>query len=184
MRRRSRNGQGIVKIEIWKDVVGYKNYYQVSNLGKVRSVTRDIVSTTGQHRTIKGRVLKLQRHTAQYLTVNLYSEGCSVRKYVHQLVLETFIGPNPPKYECCHNNGDKANNHLGNLRWGSRSENLKDRYKHNHKNPLRKKVKRSDGVIFESVTEAAKITGTARNSIADVCKGRCKSISGYSWEYI
>jgi hypothetical protein len=49
---------------------------------------------------------------------------------VHKLVLLAFVGPNPPKYECLHANGDPADNRLVNLRWGTRSENIQDAVRH------------------------------------------------------
>lgn len=52
------------------------------------------------------------------------------RRYVHRLVLETFVGPRPEGMEACHNNGDPTDNRLGNLRWDTRSENVKDAVRH------------------------------------------------------
>ena len=49
---------------------------------------------------------------------------------VSRIVLETFVGPCPKGMECCHNNGDKTDNHLENLRWDTKSNNMKDAFKH------------------------------------------------------
>ena len=52
------------------------------------------------------------------------------RRYVHRLVLESFVGPRPERMEACHNDGNPTNNHVDNLRWDTRSENVKDAVKH------------------------------------------------------
>ena len=51
-------------------------------------------------------------------------------KFVHVLVLEAFIGPRPPKYQACHNNGDTTDNRLQNLRWDTVSNNHMDKHRH------------------------------------------------------
>lgn len=68
------------------------------------------------------------------LRVTLYKNGNQHRKYVHRLILETFIGPCLDEMECCHNNGNPSDNKLGNLRWSTRSENMKDAFRHGTKN--------------------------------------------------
>lgn len=62
-----------------------------------------------------------------YLTVTL---GGISKRYIHRLVLEAFIGKCPKGMQCCHNNGNKADNRLENLRWDTRSNNNKDKIKH------------------------------------------------------
>jgi hypothetical protein len=65
-----------------------------------------------------------------YLQVSLYRDLKRFRKYVHQIVLETFVGPCPPGLECRHLDGDKTNNAAINLAWGTRSENMADMMRH------------------------------------------------------
>jgi hypothetical protein len=50
--------------------------------------------------------------------------------YVHALVLEAFVGRCPEGMECCHEDGDTGNNHVGNLRWGTHQSNMADKKKH------------------------------------------------------
>ncbi len=52
-----------------------------------------------------------------YFTVNLHAGGVKTCRYIHHLVLEAFVGPRPPGRICCHNDGDRLNNRVGNLRW-------------------------------------------------------------------
>jgi predicted XRE-type DNA-binding protein len=65
-----------------------------------------------------------------YLIVRLYYEKKPRTRTVHQLILETFIGPRPSGMECCHKKGIKLDNRLSQLRWDTRSNNAKDRFKH------------------------------------------------------
>lgn len=107
-------------VEQWKPVYGYEGIYEVSDLGRVRSVDR--VDFGG--RKLKGAHLsqninrKSNRHT-----VMLYKDGKRRRVQVHALVLEAFVSPRPEGMLGLHWDDDPHNNSLGNLRWGSRSEN-------------------------------------------------------------
>ena len=65
-----------------------------------------------------------------HLRVNLYSKGTCETRTIHQLVLETYIGSRPKNKECRHLNGDKRDNRLANLCWGSHSENIQDAVRH------------------------------------------------------
>ena len=107
--------------EEWRDIAGYEGAYQVSSLGRVRSLP-------GWHRG--GRVLKLGlsgRVGNQYYNVVLHGR---YTKSVHVLVAEAFIGPRPPKTDVCHNNGNRLDNRVENLRYGTRAENMADRNEH------------------------------------------------------
>lgn len=69
-----------------------------------------------------------------YPYVGLSKAGKVHARHVHRLVLETFVGLRPKGMECCHNNGDRLDNNLTNLRWDTRSENMKDAFQHGTKN--------------------------------------------------
>lgn len=56
---------------------------------------------------------------------------------IHRLVLETYVGPQPAGMEACHNDGNKRNNHLGNLRWDTRQSNIHDAIQHGTHNCIR-----------------------------------------------
>lgn len=79
---------------------------------------------------LSNRWLKLCINSNGYYIVTLQKNNKPYTKAVHRLVLETFIGLCYEKMECCHNDGNKLNNCLSNLRWGTRSENNKDTIKH------------------------------------------------------
>lgn len=125
-------------IEEWRDVVGFEGLYQVSNLGRVKSLDR-YVHMSASHkavaykRFVKGCVLRPGASNYGHLSVVL---GRNKTRMVHDLVMRAFVGPPPPKHECCHNNGDPKDNRLSNLRWGTRSENNFDAVRHGTRGKL------------------------------------------------
>lgn len=109
--------------ETWKPVVGYENYYEVSDKGNVRS----LCNNKGPRRA--PRSLKVEQTHDGYGRVHLSKGGEKVRRKVHHLVLEAFVGPRPTGLFGCHNDDNGMNNHLSNLRWGTRKSNYDDRDK-------------------------------------------------------
>lgn len=118
-------------MEIWKDVPGYEGQYQVSDQGRVRSLDRTIsqLSRYGALylKHVKGVMLRPGRMPAGHMSVSL---GRSNSQCVHKLVLLAFVGPAPEGHECLHDNGDPSDNRLANLRWGTRSDNIRDAIRH------------------------------------------------------
>lgn len=116
--------------EIWKDVVGYEGFYQVSNNGCVQSIDRKIATRRGGTKYLAGRILKpfLNRtNSTANLAVALSKDAVVKTKSVHVLVLEAFVGPRPNGMEGCHfPDPSHLNNRLDNLRWGTYEENRAD----------------------------------------------------------
>lgn len=110
--------------EIWKDVVGYEGYYEVSNLGNVRSVDREIVKSDGVVQPRRARAMAKSLNTDGYLTVKLSKDGKSERIAVHRLVALAFI-PNPNRLsDVNHIDFDRTNSRVDNLEWISHKENV------------------------------------------------------------
>lgn len=115
--------------ERWLPIDGWGGAYEVSDHGNVRSVNRTIAQSTGSARFFAGKTLR-QSDMNGYRTVGLHFAGKSTRATVHRLVLEAFVGKRPEGMECCHGDGDRANNSLSNLRWDTNAANVADKVKH------------------------------------------------------
>lgn len=114
--------------EIWKGIKEYENKYQVSNLGRVRSLDSVVNCAIGGTRTSKGKILKQfdNGHGYRHLALSKNSKIKKVK--VHRLVAQAFI-PNPEnKKEVNHLDFDPANNKVDNLEWATASENIQYSY--------------------------------------------------------
>lgn len=114
--------------EQWRPVVGWEGLYEVSDHGRVRSLTRWMINRAGRRQKSQGRVLKNQHKPAGYPYINLCKDGVAKATYVHELVLTAFVGPRPsPSHYARHLNDDPKQNHVSNLAWGTPSENSYDK---------------------------------------------------------
>jgi len=110
--------------ENWKDIKDFEGYYQVSNLGRVKSLRRKRI--TGGY--LKERILKFNLQTVGYYTVTLYKNGVISQRRVHRLVTEAFILNVFNKPCVNHKSGIKIDNEVENLEWCTYSENEKHAY--------------------------------------------------------
>ena len=180
--------------EIWKDIEGYEGLYQVSNLGRVRSLGRDLMRKsrygTMAPYHINGRVLKPLHSQGDYCYVHLFDkDGTSTNQKVHRLVALAFV-PNPNNLnEVNHIDEDKENNRADNLEWCKHVDNCN----HGTRNG-RSAVKRGiqveqltlDGhhvAFYQSACDASRQTGIARKGINDCCRRHLKTAGGYLWKY-
>lgn len=115
--------------EIWKDIPGYENSYEISNLGRVRSLDRIIIRRDGKKYSSKGKVLKQNTDKYGYNYVNLRKDYSQKSFVIHNLVTSVFIGEKPKGYEVCHINNDKSDNSILNLRYDTKRENAIDHYR-------------------------------------------------------
>lgn len=117
-------------MEIWKDIPDYEGFYQVSDIGRVKSLKRMLPCLSRSRnqitRKVKGKVLTNCKMKSGYLFVNLCKEKKHCIKYIHSLVLLAFVGPKPDDMECCHYDGTSDNNKLENIRYGTHKENMVD----------------------------------------------------------
>ena len=118
-----RNIHVLPKLEVWKDIIGYETFYQVSNFGNVRSLDRIVNKPNGVSYMRKGKICKQSKSNLGYMTVGFTVNNVKVNKYVHRLVAETFITNwfNHPQVN--HVDCDKTNNRMYNLEWCTNSEN-------------------------------------------------------------
>ena len=185
--------------EIWKDVVGYEGLYEVSNLGRIRSLDRVVAHHTAGTAVRKGKMRCLS-FDGNYLNVSLSRDGKTVTRRVHRVVAEAFI-PNPNNYsDVDHIDCNKLNNHIDNLRWCTSADNTKYAWENGliHQVPYRERpldvqekqaaanrraVIRSDGKWYKSTTDAAKDLGVSRGAVSHVLRGLNETCQGYSFTY-
>lgn len=170
--------------EIWKDIKGYEGYYQVSNLGNVKSLKRTIIRKRNDktHQfPIKERMLKFD-YSDGYKVVKLCKQGEKAYK-VHRLVAEAFI-PNPNNLPIInHKDETRTNNCVDNLEWCDNFYNcnygtINDRRKKKRVLQIEKNI------TYSSLLEAEKQTGIQNGNISKVCNGVCDTAGGYHWQFV
>ena len=158
-----------------------------------------IVSDNGGIRNSRTNADKAIRKTRGYFSVDLYKHGERTTKGVHVLVAEAFI-PNPDgKPEVNHKDGNKLNNHVGNLEWVTHKENCEHAWRtglqrpsygmRGKKNPNAGRKGRpikivETGEIFETLKDCEDAIGGNNRHINDCLRGRQKTHRGYHFEYI
>ena len=175
-------------METWKTIAGYEGLYQVSNLGRVKSLNYN-------HTGIE-RILMSRKNRGGYLYVNLHKDGHYKTITVHRLVATAFI-PNPNNMKTVnHKDEVKTNNVASNLEWMSQKDNNNygthnkraSEAKINHPS-LSKKVQMFDKqtgellATFPSTHEAERVTGINQGHISECCIGKLKSAGGYILRY-
>jgi hypothetical protein len=113
--------------ETWRPVPGYEGLYEVSDLGRVRSLDRVVTRSGGGTVTCRGVTLALSTRRDGRRKVQLHRDGAGTTRLVAHLVLEAFTGPRPAGLEACHNDDDPANDRASNLRWDTHPSNCEDR---------------------------------------------------------
>ena len=125
--------------ELWQPVVGYEDLYEVSNLGRVRSVDRYIERMnrwgTMNRALLKGRILRPGRSVCKRLQVNLSKNNVPWMVAVHRLVSRAFLGPCPVGLEVDHVDGNYENNCADNLEYVTHQQNQKRAYDMGKINP-------------------------------------------------
>lgn len=151
--------------EEWRPIVGWEGLYEVSSIGRVRSVDRVIECADGPKR-YKGRMRSLSKDGGGYPQVILSYKGEQVMRKVHALVMEAFVGQRPEGMQICHGDGDQTNNRVGNLRYGTGQENCADTLKHGRR-PLGINHKRSK-LTDDEVREIRSLRGSVtQQKLAD-----------------
>lgn len=176
-------------MEVWKDIKGYEGLYQVSNLGRVKSLKRqrDVNLLYSNTATVPEKILKYG--TSQgYLAVTLAKNKVNKKIRVHKLVALNFI-PNPEnKPYINHKDGNKHNNNVENLEWITPKENTKHAYANKLMHPHFNVINQYDteGNFIKSwngYSEINKVLGYSQQNICHCCKRRTRTAFGYVWRY-
>ena len=180
--------------EVWKDVVGYEGLYQVSNMGRVKSLN--------YNHTKKPRILKQSLNSREYCVINLCKKSGGKTESVHVLIAKTFIPNLENKPTVDHINTIKQDNRVCNLRWATAIEQMSgNEITHNRMKEIgrtygkvnikkaiescKKRVKCiTTNKIFNSIVEAGRYYGISNQHISSCCRGKRKTCGGMEWEYI
>jgi len=186
-------------VEVWKPIAGYEGRYEVSNLGRVKSLAKRIIiynnyGTFG-YRDYPGTIKKPRKERNGYLRVQLFGGSKDDYKVmsVHRLVAMAFI-PNPNNLpEVNHKDENKENNCVDNLEWctpeynsnyGTRNERLYKKYNEKREKPVAKYDLEGNLITtYKSANEAARVNQN-RGTIYGVLWGKYKQTKGFIYKYI
>lgn len=177
-----------MKNEVWKDIPNYEGLYQVSNLGRVKSLN--------YRKTNREKILK-ERKSNRYISVALWKDKKRTDTMVHRIVAKVFVENNESKPFVNHKDENTYNNnaenlmwctHKENMNWGTRNERISNSNKNNF---LRcKKVAQFDKnnnflKIWNSIKEASNELNINRSHISCCCNNKYgrKTCGGYIWKY-
>ena len=159
-------------MEEWRQIQKHPNY-DASSEGRIRN-----------RKT--GRILKTRINDRGYESVCLHDRGEQTSTRVHRLIAETFIDENCEGLDVNHIDGNKTNNHIDNLEFCTRKENVQHAFKNGLNHGTRKKPVRiiETGEEFDSVNECAIAIGADRTQVVQCLHGRCGTCRGYHFEFI
>lgn len=185
--------------EVWKDIMSYEGLYQVSSLGRVKSLPRRSKALPG--RITKERLLKpVLNKPNGYMQVGLFKETKLKMTYIHQLVAKHFISNEECKSTVNHIDGRKDNNTIDNLEWATHSEQNLHRFRVlDHKNSenvkkifIKNNIKSVNQIdlitneivkTWESMKQIQETLGIHYMMISKCCRGIKKTARGFKWEY-
>lgn len=154
--------------EIWKDIEGYEGLYQISNLGRVKSLKTN-------------KILKYCISKTGYAYSSLTKNKIIKQKSVHRLVAKAFISNPDNLEEINHKDENKLNNNVNNLEWCSHKYNMN--YGTSRDKLKRKIICIETNEIFNSFAEIKKQKNYNITHICQCCKGKRKSSQGLHWKY-
>ena len=166
--------------EEWRDIPNYEGLYQVSNLGRVKSL--------GNDKTKKEKIRKQGKNHKGYLNVNLCKEGKRKNYLVHRIVCQAFI-ENTNNFRCVnHKDENKENNQIDNLEW------CDNKYNSNYGTSIQRRVEKQSKQVYqydkngtlvsiwESTNEVGR-NGFNQGNVTSCCNGNRKSHKGFKWSY-
>jgi hypothetical protein len=172
--------------EIWVNLIGFDGYYQISNLGRVKSLTnRNRCGITKRELILKQGIFK-----DGYLKTVFSINNKRFNLLTHRYVLASFFGYIPDKPQINHINGIKTDNRLENLEWCTRSENMKHAYKLGLELPCNNGLQKNISIIknneiiktYPSIREMCRIEKLDRRSVQRVIDGKFTNHKGLNFK--
>ena len=171
--------------EIWKDIKNYEGLYQISNLGRVKSLKRYVNHSGNSKRVVNEKILKPVIDNTKYFVVSLWKDNKHTRPHIHRLVAETFISNLENKPHINHIDGNKLNNSVNNLEWCTPKENIIHAYKIglNKNNRIVNQYDLNGNFIktWNNIKEAQVFYKTTH--IGECCRGTRNQTKNYIWKY-
>ena len=173
--------------EEWRDIKDFEGIYQVSNTGKVKSLSRRLWNGVAYFES-EERILKGTVDDVGYVVVVLKKQSKMRRERIHRLVAETFI-PNPNNYRVVnHIDADKTNNNVNNLEWCTHKHNIQHANKMGSFDKSKKRIRVIEtGIIYSSIHDCARDMKDYKvdyRHISDCIRGKLKSHAGFHYELI
>ncbi len=174
--------------EIWRDILGYEGLYQVSNLGRIKSLKRKCKTAKG-FRNVPEKICSSTLDTYGYPIICLHKNGKKKTKTIHRLVGEAFI-ENPLNLpQINHIDEDKTNNCVNNLEWcnakynnthGTRNERIK---KAQQRAVIQLDMNGNFIKTWNGANEIMRVTGMHQSAITRCCNQKRNYAYGYRWKY-
>lgn len=167
-------------LETWKPVIGYEGIYEVSNLGRVKSLARvKSCGHPGSKQLTKERLMTIREDRNGYKRVKLSKDGKSKLITLHRIVAMSFVDNPLNKNEVNHIDGNKNNNIPSNLEWVTRSENVQHAFNKKLKLAIKGEVNNNAKLTESDVKEIRELRkeGLTLRSIADKYKITAANVS-------
>lgn len=163
--------------EIWKPVLGYEGLYEISNLGRLKSLSYKNAykgKAKGQERILTPAISEGKGYSKGHLKTVLSNNKKTKCVYIHRLVFEAFNGRIEDGYVIDHIDGNPMNNRIDNLRQVTQKENVLNKNTfHNFIKPHAKRViVKETGQIFDSIQDCARYYGICRKSVKNYLNGK------------
>ena len=170
--------------EIWKDIEGYEGRYQVSNLGRFRSLDR-----IEHGHFCHGRLLSPIIDRKNYFNARLSTDGKVKTTGIHRLVAKAFVSGYQPGLVVNHKDEDPTNNRADNLEWVTQHYNQMygcgmERSAVKRRKPVVKVTEEGEVVAtYKSITDAARDNGVTEQAIVRCCKGKCVRVKDHRFMF-
>jgi hypothetical protein len=195
--------------EVWKPLTNYEGFYEVSNMGRVKSLDRTITKKSGEEALIISRILKQYKRGSGYLKIAVCKNGKPKTFDVHRLVGLLHVDNPENKPEINHKKGNKLDNRSSELEWSTSSENAQHKWDIGLQKPFwegktgkdhhsSKSVLQFDSEMkllkkWDSIADVNRELGFDISGIAACCVGRKRKVNGviyqrkiaygYIWKY-